>query len=1040
MVYNSEQKSKDLNKRNITTTSFIPFSKSIYISYVGSPVPSVNIFNNKLCTKSKDYKTVTVLDIYGFENLEQNTFDQFCINWANEKIQNDYVKRMFVNLQNMYKEEGIYLDDMKYDHKGSLQLFERPCGIVDLINEESCSNFGNESNLETKIKNYCKDVIVSNSIFQISHFATDVKYDLTGFITKNNEAGLNFNDVYKIPKDKNIKEMVQNDFIAYLLSSEEKKPTIKKPTVLKTFKRSLDDLFESINDSKVLYVRCIKPNVNKSNVFDDDYVHNQLKTSGIIETIEISKKTYSHYVFNEEYDERYGMLHGTYKIKRGKNRVFLSNETLYKLEQDRNALHNEFKQIILDIMKTQYEQKRLQSNKTILQQVLSKYIKEQREIKKKLNEQQQILKINQEFEQMKETEDRDMIENENTREIDTNNDKLSYNRKQIINYSLNIENENNDVLNSDIVKRQVTYITSEIDTNSNKVHLNVENVDCINKDIAETKYDEICSKSEQFCSDNTRLTNENAEIDKHTNSQTKYVKNSLIDSEYRFDKKEITFVDSKIVYKKNKGDSDMDTGKHIVINVPGQENNEETVSELREKLKRYEKFCKAPCRNCKAMEIKYKYQTEELKRKNMLNLEIETYKKKIADLEKEIKLLNSKNKHDETHITESKNNDNIIHTDDTKKDEANNEDKKVYKVFVKDSFIISFTSPYDVFGCLIELFIDFCPDFSSTFLPKNEALAFAQIVYQTMYKLNKNGESMKDLTDMFVHELKERFIIFERQINKVCFIVSNIIELKKVFVGERKTRLYITEISFNETLSTFDDVITILFKHICEMLKKKLQDLLPDTIILHQELKEFSCKERYFSSFFGKPPSISKLLEALEYSVSVLQHYHLPDQAWEECINYLLKTINARSFNGTIVKNDFLSFNRGMQINNNLNKIEKFCREIGFPEGVHNLEHIKDVVKLINYVKAGQKIDTILNGCTYLNFLQVTELLGKFKKDEKEYLAKEIKNYVCKDTTLEKFVNDSKINVFLNYEGVQHKFLVPRYVPSKYIQSILESL
>ncbi|KAM0676882.1 hypothetical protein BDAP_002473, partial [Binucleata daphniae] len=54
MVYNSEQKSKDLNKRNITTTSFIPFSKSIYISYVGSPVPSVNMKSNTLFDSATD--------------------------------------------------------------------------------------------------------------------------------------------------------------------------------------------------------------------------------------------------------------------------------------------------------------------------------------------------------------------------------------------------------------------------------------------------------------------------------------------------------------------------------------------------------------------------------------------------------------------------------------------------------------------------------------------------------------------------------------------------------------------------------------------------------------------------------------------------------------------------------------------------------------------------------------------------------------------------------------------------------------------------
>ncbi|KAM0688113.1 Unconventional myosin-Vb [Conglomerata obtusa] len=923
----------------------------------------ITTFNKKIYTDKKIYKTITVLDIYGFENFKENSFDQFCINWANEKIQADYVRRMFIDLKNMYKEEEIELENFEYTHEGCIDIFERSCGIVDLINEESCNSFGNEKNLRNKINNYCKEIHVTNDNFTIKHYASNVTYITNGFIEKNNEIRFNIHDMYCQRKK------FMNTILEFLFHINNDKE-LKKPTVLKYFKKSLDELFKAINGSKIYYVRCLKPNQNQTNSFNKDYILKQLKSSGIIETIEISKRTYSHYLFHDEFAERYSILIGDYKIKRGKNRIFMSNETLNLMEKDREIILNEYKNIIQSTMITEYCKIKYKSNLRIILSVLRMYIRD----KKIFEKQQEMLKIQNEMENVNDEQHNIVIESNNQGKINPS-------------LSINISENEKDIL-----------------YNNNEVN-------CAFKD-------QINKQSDDLKIDFTMFEQTNSFILNHGQSSI---------TDLRFDANE-NLIGEEISFKELKGGYEMDKEENIFLHCKNFENNEKIILDLQEKLKNYEKFCKAPCRNCKTMEIKYKYQTEELKKKRIQELEIENYKKKIKELEENIESIKLKE-----NLMQDKEviNENVVKSVDIKNDKPN--------INVKDTFSVSFTSPYDVFGCLIELFIDFYPSVSTTFLPKNEALAFGQILYQTIVKLHYKNDSVKDLVEMLTNEIRERFIIFERNLTKVCFVVANVIELKRIIIGEKNV-LKLTELAFLEIENELNEIITILFKHLCEMLKKNIIEFLPDAIISYQGLKEFYCRERYFSNFFSKTVPTKKLTDILEYSISILQHYHLPEQAWEECINYLLKTINCRSFNGIIVKNEFLSFNRGLQINNNLNEIEKICRDVGYAEGIHNLEHMRGVIKLINFVKAGLSIECILDRCTYLNSLQIMELLSKFKKDERDYIKNELRNYVAKDTKLEKFVCESKVNVFLDFTGVEHKFIVPRYVPSKYIQAILESL
>ncbi|KAM0673982.1 Myosin type-2 heavy chain 1 [Gurleya vavrai] len=511
----------------------------------------VSIFNKKIHTTKQNYKTITVLDIYGFENFDKNSFDQFCINWANEKIQDDFVKRMFVDLQKMYKEEGIIIDDIDYTHNGCLDVFERSCGIVDLINEESCNSFGSIDNLKTKINNYCKEIKVSKKEFLIKHYASDVSYCADDFLDKNNEVGLDYEEIFK---GKN----AFNNYFLNQICNNKTKDLFKKPTQLKYFKKSLDDLFESLSDSKILYVRCLKPNKKKTNSFDQDYILKQLKSSGIIETIEISKKTYSHYIYIEDFNQRYMTLTKNYNIIKGKNGVFMSNETLNMIEKEREELILLQKEIITGVLLSNFYHKKIQEDLKIVRNFVKLFV------------------IN--FKKEK-------IQKENTK-IKSDEEKLKFELENLLNEeNLNFKQDKNFALNHP--------------------NLDFKNVlDCLPEK----------SESDIIFNDNES----NDQIKKFTYKNVSNYSFLLRDKseidDFRFDNNEISFIGDSILVKGEQGERYM-VEENLNYEKIREGDKENLILDLQNKLKKYELFYKTPCRNCKNMEIKYKFQTEELKKK-----------------------------------------------------------------------------------------------------------------------------------------------------------------------------------------------------------------------------------------------------------------------------------------------------------------------------------------------------------------------------------------------------------------------------------------
>ncbi|XP_031836007.1 dilute class unconventional myosin isoform X3 [Nomia melanderi] len=264
--------------------------------------------NNSLQSQNKPQCFIGVLDIYGFETFEVNSFEQFCINYANEKLQQQFNQHVFKLEQEEYLREEIewtFIDF--YDNQPCIDLIETKLGILDLLDEECRMPKGSDSSWTEKLYAKCgkskhfEKPRFGTSAFLIHHFADRVQYETIGFLEKN--------------RDTVIEEQVdalrngENKLLKKLLSEEDPKlsvpsnvrvkvsahkpmpPTPKqnKKTVGSQFRDSLNMLMATLNATTPHYVRCIKPNDTKE-AFEYNPVRavQQLRACGVLETIRIS--------------------------------------------------------------------------------------------------------------------------------------------------------------------------------------------------------------------------------------------------------------------------------------------------------------------------------------------------------------------------------------------------------------------------------------------------------------------------------------------------------------------------------------------------------------------------------------------------------------------------------------------------------------------------------------------------------------------------------------------------------------------------------
>ncbi|XP_026329632.1 myosin-VIIa isoform X1 [Hyposmocoma kahamanoa] len=287
------------------------FVKGIYGRLFVTIVRKINTAIYK--PKSTMRTAIGVLDIFGFENFDHNSFEQFCINFANENLQQFFVRHIFKLEQEEYNHEGINWQHIEFvDNQDALDLIAlKQLNIMALIDEESKFPKGTDQTMLAKLhkthglhRNYLKPKSDINTSFGLNHFAGVVFYDTRGFLEKNRDTfSADLLQLIHISTNKFLQHIFQDDIV---MGSETRKRT---PTLSTQFKKSLDLLMRTLGTCQPFFIRCIKPNeFKKPMMFDRGLCCRQLRYSGMMETIRIRRAGYPIRHGFKDFVERYRFL------------------------------------------------------------------------------------------------------------------------------------------------------------------------------------------------------------------------------------------------------------------------------------------------------------------------------------------------------------------------------------------------------------------------------------------------------------------------------------------------------------------------------------------------------------------------------------------------------------------------------------------------------------------------------------------------------------------------------------------------------------
>nr|XP_057907125.1 unconventional myosin-Ih isoform X2 [Doryrhamphus excisus] len=280
----------------------------------------VNKINESLANMDSSRKTVIgLLDIYGFEVFNVNSFEQFCINYCNEKLQQLFIQLTLKSEQEEYEMEGIEWEPVPYfNNKIICDLVEeKHRGIISLLDEE-CLRPGEATDLtlldkmEEKIGGHPHFVThkladqktrktLERGDFRLLHYAGEVTYCVVGFLDKNNDL------LYRNGKE--VMQQSKNAIIKHCFPPTEPDRKKRPETVVTQFKSSLVGLTEILMTKEPWYIRCIKPNEAKQpGCFDDVLVRHQVKYLGLMEHLRVRRAGFAYRRKYEIFLQRYKAL------------------------------------------------------------------------------------------------------------------------------------------------------------------------------------------------------------------------------------------------------------------------------------------------------------------------------------------------------------------------------------------------------------------------------------------------------------------------------------------------------------------------------------------------------------------------------------------------------------------------------------------------------------------------------------------------------------------------------------------------------------
>lgn len=282
-------------------------SKFIYEKLFDWIVQRLNSELNRLRKSNNNSITkIGILDIFGFEIFQQNSYEQLCINYTNEKLQQLFNYNTFQLEEQLYKQEGINFTHIKYkDNQPVIDLIDsKPTGLIPAIDEELRIPKGSDitwlqrmNDIHSQKNEYLIDK-GSKTNFNIIHYAGCVNYNSTNFLDKNKDQLTD--ELYNVLNNSG------NQFLSSLFPTINQTSAEKRATLGSKFIKQLNDLMTTLNNTETHYIRCIKPNNNKSKTeFNGNLVNEQLIYSGVYEAIQIRKLGYPFRLTHRDYFNRY---------------------------------------------------------------------------------------------------------------------------------------------------------------------------------------------------------------------------------------------------------------------------------------------------------------------------------------------------------------------------------------------------------------------------------------------------------------------------------------------------------------------------------------------------------------------------------------------------------------------------------------------------------------------------------------------------------------------------------------------------------------
>ncbi|XP_065909782.1 unconventional myosin-Ie-like [Dysidea avara] len=284
-------------------------SKTLYARMFDFLVQTVN----KAMEKKKEELNIGVLDIYGFEIFQKNGFEQFCINFVNEKLQQIFIQLTLKAEQEEYVQEGIHWTPIEYfNNQIVCELIEskRPPGILSVLDDVCATMHAQSEGADSKLIQKLGDTqlpgaehfVGFNAGFTVIHYAGKVVYDAAGFCEKNRD--VLFKDCIGLLKG-STNYFIQSLFPENIKSDERSRPT----TAGSKIKSQANELVGRLVKCTPHYIRCIKPNETKKPLdWENDRVLHQVEYLGLKENIRVRRAGFAYRREFDKFLRRYALL------------------------------------------------------------------------------------------------------------------------------------------------------------------------------------------------------------------------------------------------------------------------------------------------------------------------------------------------------------------------------------------------------------------------------------------------------------------------------------------------------------------------------------------------------------------------------------------------------------------------------------------------------------------------------------------------------------------------------------------------------------